>query len=63
MDFKFFRQVAGKFIRGFLCLFRWHGVPCEHIYMGHRLNPNTPERNSLDVLPEIHQSSARPGGR
>ena len=62
IDFEFLRQVARKLVRGFLRFFRWHGVPCEHIYMGHRLNPNAPERISLDVMPKFDQSSAGPGG-
>ncbi len=60
-DFKFLRQVIRKFVRGFLCFFRWHGMPCEHIYMRHRLDPNAPERISLDLQPEFHQLPAWPG--
>lgn len=62
IDFEFLRQVARKLVRGFLCFFRWHRVSCEHIYMGHRLNPNAMECISLDVKPKFDQSPAGPGG-
>ena len=59
IDFEFLREVARKLVRCLLRFFRWHGVPCEHIYMGHRLKPNASERNSLDVRPGFLQPTYR----
>ncbi len=61
IDLEFLRQVARELVRRLLRFFHRHGVPCEHIDMGHRLIPNAPGYISLDVKPDFHQLRAGRG--